>query len=167
VALQFAGLEPSGLELDEVSPLTVRALLWPAVTDEGLKEQLAPPADEQVSAMLPRKELGADALTVKVVESVPITTIADLALAEREKSGFPVPVSETLCGLLAASSVTLRLPVRLPLAVGVKVTLAVQLSPALRTLGSAPQVLVSAKSPVALMAVRVTATCPLLVSRTA
>jgi len=117
VALQFAGLELSGLELDEVIPLTVRVLLWPAVMDEGLKEQLAPPADEQVSEMLLKKELGADALTVKVVESVPITTIADRALAEREKSGFPVPVSETLCGLLAASSVTLRLPVRLPLAV--------------------------------------------------
>ena len=82
--------------LDEVSPFTVKVLLWPAVMDEGLKEQLAPPADEQVSAMLPRKELGADALTVKVVELVPITTIADLALEEREKSGFPVPVNETL-----------------------------------------------------------------------
>ena len=155
------------MELDEVIPLTVKVLLWPAVMDEGLKEQLTPPEDEQVSAMLPKKELGADALTVKVVESVPITTMADLALAEREKSGFPVPVRETLCGLLAASSVTLRAPVRLPLAVGVKVTLAVQLSPTLRTVGSAPQVLVSEKSPVALMAVRVTATCPLLVSRTA
>ena len=90
MALQFAGLELSGLELDEVIPLTVRVLLWPAVMDEGLKEQLAPPADEQVSEMLLKKELGADALTVKVVESVPITTIADRALAEREKSGFPV-----------------------------------------------------------------------------
>src|SRR2546422_11720428 len=107
--------------------------------------------------MLPRNELGAEALTVKVVESVPITTIADLALAEREKSGFPVPVRETLCGLLAASSVTLRAPVRLPLAVGVKVTLAVQLSPLLRTMGSVPKVLVSAKSPVALMSVWVAA----------
>ena len=167
MALQFAGLELSGLELDEVIPLTVRVLLWPAVMDEGLKEQLAPPADEQVSEMLLKKELGADALTVKVVESVPITTIADLALAEREKSGFPVPASETLCGLLAALSVTLRVPARLPLAVGVNVMLTTQLSPTLRTLGSVPQVLVSAKSPVALMAVRVTATCPLLVSRTA
>jgi len=58
----------------------------------------------------------------------------------------PVPVSETLCGLFEALSVMVSVPVREPLAVGVKVTLTVQLELA-ATL--APQLLVCAKSPLA------------------
>jgi hypothetical protein len=38
----------------------------------------------------------------------------------------PFPVSETVCGLLLAPSVTVSVPVRLPVVVGVKVTLIVQ-----------------------------------------
>jgi hypothetical protein len=45
-------------------------------------------------------------------------------------------------------SVTVRLPVRVPIEVGVNVTLMVQLAPPIT---EAPQVLVSAKSPVAVM----------------
>src|SRR5882762_9349479 len=56
----------------------------------------------------------------------------------------PVPVSDTVCGLPEALSVMLRVPGRVPLAVGVKVTLTVQLEFA-ATL--APQLLVCAKSP--------------------
>jgi hypothetical protein len=51
----------------------------------------------------------------------------------------PVPVRLTLCGLLAALSVKVIAPVRVPTAVGVKVTLIVQL-PAAAT--NVPQVLV-------------------------
>jgi hypothetical protein len=39
----------------------------------------------------------------------------------------PLPVSDTVCGLLLALSVILRVPVRDPVVVGVKVTLMVQL----------------------------------------
>jgi hypothetical protein len=39
----------------------------------------------------------------------------------------PVPVNDTVCGLLLAASVRVRVPVRLPVVVGVKVTLIVQL----------------------------------------
>jgi hypothetical protein len=42
----------------------------------------------------------------------------------------PVPASWTLCGLPAASSATLTVPVREPVADGVKVTLIVQAAPA-------------------------------------
>lgn len=52
---------------------------------------------------------------------------------------MPVPVSETVCGLPAAPSVTLTLAVRVPLAVGVKVTLIEHEAPAAT---DDPQVLV-------------------------
>ena len=56
----------------------------------------------------------------------------------------PVPVSEIVCGLPLASSVTLRVPVRLPVAVGLNVTAIVQVIPA----GTeAPHVFVWLKSP--------------------
>jgi hypothetical protein len=42
----------------------------------------------------------------------------------------PLPVSETVCGLLLALSAIVKVPVRLPVAVGVSVTLTVQLAPA-------------------------------------
>jgi hypothetical protein len=48
-----------------------------------------------------------------------------------------VPVRETVCGLPAALSVTLTAAVRVPVAVGLNVTLVVQLLPAAKL---APQV---------------------------
>ena len=44
----------------------------------------------------------------------------------------PVPDSAMVCGLPLASSVTVMLPLRAPVAVGVNVTLIVQLAPAAR-----------------------------------
>src|SRR5216684_7744525 len=70
---------------------------------------------------------------------------------------MPEPVSETDCGLLEAASVMVSVPVREPLAVGVKVTLTVQLELA-TTL--APQLLVCAKSPLACIPLMLTAVCP-------
>jgi len=54
----------------------------------------------------------------------------------------PLPVSGTVCGLPVALSVTEMLAVRLPVAVGVKVTEMVQLAPAASVLGLSGQVLV-------------------------
>ena len=51
----------------------------------------------------------------------------------------PVPVNDTACGLPVALSLTVTAPERAPVAVGVKLTLMVQLAPALRL---APQVFV-------------------------
>ena len=56
-----------------------------------------------------------------------------------------MPFSVTACVLLLALSVIVNLPVRAPVAVGVNVTLMLQLEPAARV---APQVFVEAKSPV-------------------
>jgi len=58
----------------------------------------------------------------------------------------PVPVRETVCGLFAALSVMFSMPLRVPLAVGVKVTFTVQVELA-ATLEA--QLLVCAKSPLA------------------
>jgi hypothetical protein len=52
----------------------------------------------------------------------------------------PVPESDTFCGLFEAESVKVKVPVRVPAAVGVKITLTVQLEPAARLV---PQLLVS------------------------
>jgi hypothetical protein len=61
----------------------------------------------------------------------------------------PVPLSATVCGVPAALSVTESVPVRLPVVIGVKVTSIVQLAPGVRL---SPQLLLSAKSPLAAMA---------------
>jgi len=50
----------------------------------------------------------------------------------------PVPVSEIVCGLLEALSVSVSVPVRVPAAVGVNFTLIVQLAPAVTELPQVP-----------------------------
>src|SRR5207237_7671843 len=75
----------------------------------------------------------------------------------------PVPVSDTFCGLLEAESVSVSVPVRVPPAVGVKVTLTVQLAPAARLL---PQLLLCEKSPLVVMELNVTAPAVSLVAVT-
>jgi hypothetical protein len=83
-----------------------------------------------------------------VVLLVPTTLVQKLKpVVDRLSEGVtPEPLSETDCGLLEAASVMVNVPGRAPLAVGVKVTLMVQLE-----LGAtlAPQLLVCAKSPLA------------------
>lgn len=148
-----------GLVVVAERPVTVTVLLWPAIIDVGLKVQVAPEAQERV--MLLVKELGAEALTVKVAVVVPTKMVVALALAESVKTGFPVPVRETLFPPVLA--VILTVPVRLPDVVGVNVTEIVQLCPTSSTTGingtaEPPQVLVCEKSPLTVMgAVRVTA----------
>src|SRR5437870_10009620 len=66
---------------------------------------------------------------------VPTSWLAKVRLAgERLTAGavaaVPVPVRLTVCGLSLASSVMVMAPVRVPVAMGVKVTLIVQFNPA-------------------------------------
>jgi hypothetical protein len=76
----------------------------------------------------------------------------------------PSPVNVTVWGLFQALSVMFRLPVRVPFAVGVKVTLIVQLEPVPTLL---PQVFVREKSPLATMLDMDSGAFPVLVSVTA
>ena len=72
----------NGFALDCDSPLTVTILLWPAVMLVGLKEQVAPEVHARV--IFPANEAEEDALTVNVVDRVPMASDVDLALAESE-----------------------------------------------------------------------------------
>ncbi len=74
-----------------------------------------------------------------------------------DRPANPLPLSVIFCGLLATLSVMVIVPVLAPAAVGVKVTLMVQLVPPARLL---PQVLVSAKSPPGTMLAMVNAMLP-------
>ena len=79
-------------------------------------------------------------LVVKVVCPAKLRLVA-----ERFATGArPVPLRPTVWGLLLALSVSVSVPVRVPAAVGRKVTLIVQPAPAAT---EPAQVLVSAKSP--------------------
>ncbi len=99
-------------------------------------------------------------MSVKVADW-PAVVVTEVG-AEIEKS--PVaPERATVCGLPEASSVTLNVPVRVPSAVGRNVTLIEHLAPAA---SEPPQVLVSAKSPLAEMLVIVKVALPLFVSVT-
>jgi hypothetical protein len=88
-----------------------------------------------------------------------VDEVADPAAGAKLKSS-PVPVSETVCGLSAALSVRVIAPVRLPVAVGLNVTLIVQLAFTARL---APQLFVWAKSPLAEMFEMLSGSAPELV----
>jgi hypothetical protein len=82
---------------------------------------------------------------------------------EETETASPPPLKATVCGDPLTLSVIVSVPVRLPAAVGVKVTEAVQPAPAARL---APHVFVSAKSPEAAIDAIVSAAVPELVSVT-
>jgi hypothetical protein len=161
-------LTVNGLVVLALSPLTVTVVLCPAVIDEGLKEQVAP--EEQENVIFEVKLLAPTAVTVKVVEVVPIRILLVRLLAESVKRLVPVPLRETAWEPPEALSEMVRAPVRDPLAVGVKLTLTAQLVPGLSVAPgmpvAIPQVLVSAKSPEAVIAVRVMAELLPFTSRT-
>jgi hypothetical protein len=106
-----------------------------AVTELGLSVHEDPAgAPVQVSATADVKLFKPVTVTV----AVPVLPAAKLKVAGAtaiEKSGpvdVPVPLSVAVCGLLASLSATLSVAVTAPAAVGVKVTLMVQLLPAAR-----------------------------------
>src|SRR6266478_3608718 len=88
---------------------------------------------------------GCDALLPPSTCAAKVSVLVDTAMT----GAVPVPVSETVCGLFEALSVIVSAPVREPLAVGVKITLTVQLELAATLV---PQLLLCAKSPLACMA---------------
>ncbi len=93
----------------------------------------------------------------------PVSCAANGSVAvERLTTGpVAVPASATVCGLPLALSVMVRVPVRAPSAVGLNVTVIVQLAPA-ATL--APQVFAWLKSPLTPMLVMFNAAVPVLLS---
>ena len=76
-------------------------------------------------------------------------------------AGVPVPLKLPVCGVPAALSLMLKVPEREPVAVGVNVTLMLQLVPAAN---ATPQLLLCAKSPLAVMLLIVSGPVPVLLS---
>ena len=70
---------------------------------------------------------------------VPTSWLANVRLAGDSPTAIPLPLRATVCGLPLASSVTDRVPLRVPVVVGVKFTLILQLAPLPKL---APQLLV-------------------------
>lgn len=92
----------------------------------------------------------------------PTAVLGKLALAGvKVTPAVPVPVSETACGLFGALSVMVTAPVRVPVCVGVKVTLNLQLAFAANVLEQVFELM--AKSPLAAMLVIFSSALPLLV----
>ena len=82
-----------GLELLAVSPVTVMALVSPALIEEGLNEQVTPL--EQAREIVELNVDGAEAPMVKVVFFVPMTRLVETAEAESVKRDPPLPFKET------------------------------------------------------------------------
>jgi hypothetical protein len=115
-----------------------------------------------VSACVPMFESVTDCAAVEV--PIIVCTAKFRLEVERETvEGGDDPLKLTVCGLLLALSVTVSVPVRVPDAVGVKITLMTQLVPGAML---AVQLLVWAKSPLAAMLDKVSVPVPELVSMT-
>ena len=107
-----------------VVPLTVNELEERLQVDRGA-------GSEQLSVTVPLKSLVVPATLTEKVAGWPAATVAELeelAEGEMEKS-VPVPDNETICGLSVALSTMTSVAVLLPTAVGVNVTVIVQLPP--------------------------------------
>jgi hypothetical protein len=144
VSVKGRGLEEGFV----VRLLTVIVVFWPTKMGFVVNAHVMPA--EQAREMAPLKLVGPCAWITKVVWVSPITK-GLLALGETSvKAAAPIPVSDTDCGLPVALSVIDKLDARVPLAVGLNVTLTVQLCPTAREplKGADWQVLVSEKSPV-------------------
>jgi len=88
---------------------------------------LRPPAPELVSLT------GCDALVEPTVSAAKVRLAGEIDAPGAEAA--PDPVSETVCGLVGALSEIVRVPVRVPPAVGENVTLMLQLALAPRLEG--------------------------------
>ncbi len=118
---------PAGLAACAVVPVVLMVtvtdeLFAPGVTDVGLMVQVAKvgtPAQAKLTAL--EKLPPTDPTDNWYVAVDPAFTVAVPPVEGMLKS-MPDPESETSCGLLAAEFVNVSVPVRLPEAVGVKVT---------------------------------------------
>src|ERR1700674_5026931 len=96
---------------------------------------------------------GAVPLLVTVTVCAPLVVLivwlakVRLPVLRLTAGAVPVPLNATVCGLPLASSAIETLAVRLPVAVGVKVALIVQLAPTASVLGLIGQPLLGVKSP--------------------
>jgi len=136
--------EPAAVEIVNVEV----AGLAPTVTGLGENKQFEYVGNPlQVRDTDPVKSLTGLIVSVDVADP-PAETVAVLGEAEIVKSGgTKFPNKDTVRGLPAALSLIATIPLRVPVAVGVKVTLKAQLAPGANFAGGVPQVFVWVKSP--------------------
>jgi hypothetical protein len=99
------------------------ARLDPQVVDEMAKSPVVDgemPVTAEAPLFANLKVLAALVPPTAVAGKVALAGVSVISVA-------PVPVSETVCGLFGALSVTVTVPVRVPVWVGLKVTLNLQL----------------------------------------
>lgn len=122
------------------------------------KEVASVPVIATFDTVIVPEPLTFENVTVCGLLVVPTVCAANVKLAGVSLTAVATPFSETVCGLLPALSVTVRVAVRVLILVGLKATLIVQLEFAASVV---PQVVVSGKSfgsvPVKLMLEMVTA----------
>lgn len=137
----------------EIAPKVAAMDVLPATNPLASPAALieATPEVEELHATLPVR------FWVLLSEYVPVATNCSVAPAVTEEfagvtaietrlAAVPVPVKATVCGLLLALSAKLKVPLRVPSALGEKITDAVQLAPAARVSGLIGQVDVTLKS---------------------
>lgn len=149
------------LEPEDTVTMAVAAAVPFGVTEDGETEHVTPAgAPPQVSETDWLNPPSGVMLAVTVADW-PGTNATEAGEAEAEKS-VATPDRLAVCTLLVTPlllSVTVSAPLRDPLVVGLKVTLMLQLPPAAML---APQVLVSAKSPLATTPLMVSVAVPVL-----
>lgn len=144
------------LEPKFVSPLYCAVIEWMPMASEDVVKVATPlelSATVPIDALPSRKVTAPVGVPLAVLVSVAVNVtdwpttegLSEEASVVRSSAGSPVPVSVTVCGLawLVALSEIVKVPVRVPVAEGVNVTLMTQFAPA-ATLP--PQSSVSAKS---------------------
>jgi hypothetical protein len=167
----------AGLELGIGTSIACAVNVSIAVVEEVMEAGLSAQEDfagapVQVSATAALKPFVEFTEMVTGAPTAPCATVNVLGEIESVKSGAvdPVPVSGTVCGLPLALSVTVKVPERGPVAVGVNVTLIVQFAFAASVAGLIGQalvpVLVWAKSPEAAIKLIVRGLVPVFVSVT-
>src|SRR6185312_12106751 len=142
-------LVPAATCVPHVLPLSVA---YPGETATEVICSITPPLLLTVTLCVP---------VVPTIWVPNVSVFADSVAVGVDES--PVPDSATVCGLVVALSVSVSAPERMPVTVGVNVTVIAQLAWAA---SDAPQVLVAAKSPVAAMPVNESAAVVLLVTVT-
>ncbi len=151
------GAPAEGAVVGTVTVMVVGEL--PTVAGFGETEQLDSAGfPEQEKATVPDNPPRPPVLKLKIAgwPGATVTEVVEPEDVVKVKSS-PVPVRAAVCGLSAILSEMLRLPVRVPPAVGLKVTEIVQLAPAFTVV---PQVLVWEKSPLAEILEMVSERCP-------
>lgn len=144
---------------ESVIVLTLGKVVEPKAIICGLKEQVPGLHARRTESV---KVLGPERDIVKVVLAVPMGCNCVRVGELRLKTGFPVPVKVIAEVPAITLSVTTRPPLRVPVAVGVKVIWKAQLPFWGSVNGVAGQLLVSEKSPFAVILVTVKGVSPLL-----